>query len=76
MPEVATGPGKIKITLKLDTDIIDHFRQIAHQSGGSVTYKRFINTAPHEYIEGRSPKFEDTLRRILREELRSAHDAA
>jgi hypothetical protein len=28
-----------------------------------------MNSALREYIEGKTPKFEDTLRRVLREEL-------
>jgi ribosome-associated translation inhibitor RaiA len=37
-----------------------------------VGYQTLINEALRQYVEGKAPKFEDTLRRIVREEIRSA----
>lgn len=64
--------GKVKITIRLDEDIIDHFMTIADASGGATGYQTLINSALREYIEGKSPKIEDALRRIVREELARA----
>ena len=64
--------GKVRITIRLDQDIVDRFLQIAEASGGSTGYQTLINAALKEYLEGRAPRFEDTLRRIIREELRSS----
>jgi len=61
--------GKTRITIRLDDDIIDWFRQIAEQGGGG-NYQTMINQALREYIERQS--LEDLLRRVVREELRNA----
>jgi hypothetical protein len=45
---------------------------MAEQSGGSVGYQTLINRALREYLDGKPPKFEDALRRIIREELKSS----
>ena len=65
-------PGKVKITIRLDEDLVDHFGREADKHGGKVGYQTLINSALREYVDGRAPKFEDALRRIIREELRGA----
>ena len=65
-------PGKVKITIRLDEDIVDHFGMEADRFGGKIGYQTLINSALREYVEGKSPKIEDALRRIIREELRGA----
>jgi uncharacterized protein (DUF4415 family) len=69
---VADSPlehGKVRITIRLDEDLVDHFGAIADRSGGKVGYQTLINSALREYVEGKTPKWEETLRRILREEM-------
>ena len=34
-------------------------------------FSRLVNAALREYLDGKAPRFEDALRRIIREELRS-----
>lgn len=63
--------GKTRITIRLDQDIVDRFLQMAEQSGGETGYQTLINAALRDYLEGRAPRFEETLRRIIREELNS-----
>ena len=63
--------GKVRITIRLDQDIVDRFLQMAEASGGEAGYQTLINAALREYLDGKAPKFEDTLRRIIREELKS-----
>jgi uncharacterized protein (DUF4415 family) len=63
--------GKVRITIRLDQDVVDRFLQMAGASGGATGYQTLINAALREYLEGKSPRFEDTLRRIIREELKS-----
>lgn len=65
-------PGKMKITIRLDEDILDHFGREADKFGGKVGYQTLINSALREYVDGKAPKIEDALRRIIREELRGA----
>jgi uncharacterized protein (DUF4415 family) len=76
VPEPALEKGKVKITIRLDEDLIDQFGAMADASGGSVGYQTLINQALREYLEGKAPKFEDTLRRIVREELAAKLNAA
>jgi uncharacterized protein (DUF4415 family) len=64
--------GKTRITIRLDQDIVDRFFQLAEQSGGATGYQTLINAALREYLEGKAPRFEETLRRIIREELNSS----
>lgn len=63
--------GKSRITIRLDEDVLDHFLQQAEAAGGKVGYQTLINQALRRHIENQSPKLEDTLRRIVREELRA-----
>ena len=62
--------SKSRITIRLDQDILDRFFELAEQSGGLVGYQTLINAALREYLDGKAPKFEDALRRIIREELK------
>ena len=63
-------PGKTRITIRLDEDIVDWFRSRVHAAGGG-NYQTLINQALREYMEQRTEPLEDILRRVLREELRS-----
>jgi hypothetical protein len=44
----------------------------ADKSGGKAGYQTLMNDALREFVEGKAPKLEDTLRRIVREEIRAA----
>jgi uncharacterized protein (DUF4415 family) len=72
VPEPPETRGKSRITIRIDEDILDFFIKQADASGGSVGYQTLINDALRQHKENRAPKLEDTLRRILREELRAA----
>jgi uncharacterized protein (DUF4415 family) len=64
--------GKTRITIRLDEDLIDHFLKEADASGGAIGYQTLINEALRQHVEGKAPQFEETLRRILREEIKAA----
>ncbi len=70
-PVLKADPNKKRITIRLDGDIIDHFKQQVLDAGGG-NYQTLINDALREYIQTRSKPLEDTLRKVLREELRHA----
>ena len=72
LPPEAESEGKTRITIRLDRDIVDRFFEMAEQSGGATGYQTLINAALREYLDGKAPKLEDTLRRIIREELKSS----
>jgi len=60
--------GKTRITIRIDTDVLDWFRDEVHRAGGG-NYQTLMNDALRQYVEAREDNLEDTLRRVLREEL-------
>ena len=62
--------GKTRISIYIDNDVLEQFRQWADASGRG--YQTMMNEALREYL-GKSPRpvDETTLRRILREELKT-----
>ena len=65
-------PGKTRITIRLDDDVLDWFRGQADSAGGG-NYQTMINAALREHISRSAEPLEDTLRRVVREELGIAH---
>jgi uncharacterized protein (DUF4415 family) len=63
------SPGKTRITIRLDDDILDWFREQVHSAGGG-NYQTLINAALREYMSSQVEPLEETLRRVVREELR------
>jgi uncharacterized protein (DUF4415 family) len=63
-------PSKERITIRLDRDILDYFRDQVERAGGG-NYQTVINAVLRDYVEGKqsAPGLEDTLRRVIREEL-------
>jgi uncharacterized protein (DUF4415 family) len=61
-------PGKTSITIRLDDDVLEWFRSQVEQAGGG-NYQSLINAALREYITHKAEPLEDTLRRVVREEL-------
>ena len=72
LPPEPEPEGKTRITIRLDRDVVDRFFAMAEQSGGATGYQTLINAALGEYLDGKAPRFEDTLRRIIREELNTS----
>jgi uncharacterized protein (DUF4415 family) len=60
--------GKTRITIRLDTDLLDWFRREVDRAGGG-NYQTLINEALRQHVENKRENLEDTLRRVLREEL-------
>lgn len=72
---IPPAPGKTRITIRLDNDILDWFRVQVHRQGGG-NYQTLMNHALRQYIQSREGQPEDetvkaTLAVVLRE-LRSA----
>jgi len=60
--------GKTRITIRLDKDVINWFRnQVESQGGGN--YQTMINNVLREYIYEKRQNLEEIFRKILREEL-------
>jgi uncharacterized protein (DUF4415 family) len=68
---VSTPPGKARITIRLDQDVIDWFKGQVHEAGGG-NYQTLINRALREYMTVTREPLEETLRRVVREELKDA----
>ena len=73
---VLPSPGKTRITIMLDDDVIEHFRAQAELQGAG--YQTLINASLREAVMGAATLQADeeqltvtTLRRVLREELRT-----
>jgi uncharacterized protein (DUF4415 family) len=63
-----TPPGKTRITIRLDDEILAWFREQVHIAGGG-NYQTLINEALRQYIQQSRETLEETLRRVVREEL-------
>ena len=63
--------GKTRITIRLDNDVVAWFRHEVTEAGGG-NYQSLINSALREYIAQREESLEDTLRKVIREELEHA----
>ena len=61
-------PGKTRITIRIDEDILNWFKAQVHKAGGG-SYQTLINNALREYMASKKEPLEATLRRVLREEL-------
>jgi uncharacterized protein (DUF4415 family) len=72
VPPAPEPQGKTRITIRLDDDLVEHFLKEADRSGGTTGYQTLINDALRQFVEGKAVKIEDTLRRIVREEIRAA----
>lgn len=68
-PVVPVPPGKTRITIRLDEDLIGWFKDQVHAAGGG-NYQTLINAALREYMDRKREPLEETLRRVIREELR------
>jgi uncharacterized protein (DUF4415 family) len=70
-PLLPVSPGKQRITIRLDADILEYFQEAVERAGGG-NYQTLINQALRSFIENeQKPTIEETLRRVIREELRA-----
>jgi len=63
-----TPPGKTRITIRLDDEVLAWFREQVHVTGGG-NYQTLINEALRQHIRQSREPLEETLRRVVREEL-------
>ncbi len=60
--------GKTRITIRLDNDVLEWFREQVHLSGGG-NYQTLINQVLRQHIQHQRQPIEEMFRRVLREEL-------
>lgn len=70
-PVVSAPLGKTRITIRLDQEVIDWFKGQVDEAGGG-NYQTLINRALRDYIGQTREPLEETLRRVVREELKHA----
>jgi uncharacterized protein (DUF4415 family) len=63
--------GKTRITIRLDDDVIEWFRDQVERAGGG-NYQSLINDALRDHMGRSREPLESTLRRVIREEIRRA----
>jgi uncharacterized protein (DUF4415 family) len=68
-PVVRVPPGKTRITIRLDNELLDCFRAQVHRAGGG-SYQALINEALRRHVATAKEPLVSTLRRVIREELR------
>lgn len=61
--------SKEKITIRLDPDVIQWFRD---QVQGGGNYQSLINDTLKAYVKQQGEPLEETIRRVIREEVQSA----
>ena len=66
---VKSAPGKTRITIRIDDDVLDWFREQVHAAGGG-SYQSMINDALRAHVVAKREPLEALLRRVVREELR------
>lgn len=67
---VPAVPNKTRITIRLDNDVLNWFRNQVHEAGGG-NYQTLINEALRQYIQVQDAVLEETLRKVIREELQT-----
>jgi uncharacterized protein (DUF4415 family) len=65
---VLVPADKTHVTIVLDNDVLEWFRSQVHEMGGG-NYQSLINAALREYIRRRKEPLEETLRRVIHEEM-------
>jgi len=68
---VPVPASKTRVTIRLDADILDWFRNEVDKAGGG-NYQSLINLALRDFVSRSREPLENTLRRVIREELRRA----
>jgi len=64
-------PEKTRVTIRLDRDILEWFRQQVDDAGGG-NYQTLVNEALRGFMGQKQESLESVLRRVIRDELRRA----
>jgi hypothetical protein len=68
-------PEKIRVTIRLDNDILEWFRQQV-DAAGRGNYQTLINDALRSFMRQKQEPLETILRRVIRDELRQVAKVA
>jgi len=70
---VISHPGKTRITIYIDTDVLEWFRDEAEREGKG--YQTAMNQALRDYTKRERRPIEDVVREAVREELKKIRKA-
>lgn len=70
-PVVSVPTGKTRITIRIDDDVVEWFKSQVEAAGGG-SYQSLINAALRHHIQQHGEPLEETLRRVVREEIENA----
>jgi len=70
-PVIPVPKGKTRVTIRLDEDVLAWFRAQVEAAGGG-NYQALINDALRQHIARAREPLEETLRRVIREEMKRA----
>lgn len=65
---IKTPPGKTRITIRIDDDVLEWFRSQVHALGGG-NYQTLINKVLRDYVYSDPESIVDNIRVVVREEL-------
>lgn len=68
-PVVKPSSNKTRITIRIDTDILNWFREQVNKQGGG-NYQTLINEALREHKNYKENDLEKIVRKVIREELK------
>lgn len=68
---VASSGNKVRITIRLDREIVEWFKSMVEKQGGG-NYQTMLNQALWAYIERHDESLEELLRKVVREEIGKA----
>ena len=68
-PVIQTDPNKVRITIRLDRDVLEHYKGVIEEAGGG-SYQSLINKVLRDHMSQQTGMLEATLRKVIREELR------
>jgi len=69
---VVASPNKQRITIRLDADILYWFKD---QVKGGGNYQSLINEALRSHIDHTGEQLENTIRKVIREEIKAVNMA-
>lgn len=70
---VPVGPGKTRITIRLDNEVLEWFRSKVDAMGGG-SYQSMINAVLRDHVRFGGEGLERYLRGIVREELKNGRE--
>lgn len=70
-PVIPVPKRKVRVTIRLDEDVLEWFRAQVEDAGGG-NYQTLMNDALRQHIARAREPLEETLRRVIREEIKRA----